>query len=70
VIDFGLKVARNEAVTEKDFSRLAEHGLDSEDAWDIAAFASLTTLINRMATFLDAKPNQEFYTMGRERAKL
>jgi alkylhydroperoxidase family enzyme len=52
-------------VTEADFARLAEHGFDAEDAWDIAAVTALFGLSNRIASVTGLMPNPEFYLMGR-----
>jgi uncharacterized peroxidase-related enzyme len=53
------------AVTEADIDRLREFGFSDEAIWDVAATASLFNLSNRMAQFIDLRPNEEFYSMGR-----
>jgi len=66
MLDFALKVAldaRN--VTDEDFGPLRAHGFSDEDIWDIAAIAAFFALSNRMANFLDMRPNDEFYLLGR-----
>ena len=50
---------------DADFEDLHEHGLDDEDAWDIAAITGLFGLSNRLANATDMRPNPEFYLMGR-----
>jgi len=66
MLDFAMKVsARAQEVGEADFEALAAHGLDEEDAWDIAAIAAFFGLSNRMANVTSMRPNPEFYTMGR-----
>ena len=50
---------------DADFEDLAEHGLDKEDVWDVAAITALFGLSNRMATAAGMVPNPEFYLMGR-----
>ena len=50
---------------DADFAALAEHGLDAEDAWDIAAVTALFGLSNRVASVTGLMPNPEFYLMGR-----
>ena len=40
-----------------------EHVPTDDDIWDIAAFFSLS---NRMANFTSMRPNDEFYSMGRD----
>lgn len=73
MLDFAMKVAldaRN--VSEDDFGPLRSQGFSEEDIWDIAAIASFFALSNRMANFLDMRPNDEFYLLGRvpkEKAK-
>lgn len=66
MLDFAFKVAFEAyAVEEEDFTALAQHGFDEEDAWDIAAIASFFALSNRMANATKMRPNDEFYAMGR-----
>ena len=66
MLDFALKVSRQAyAVNDDDFAILARHGLDEEDAWDIAAISSFFGLSNRMANVTSMRPNTEFYGMGR-----
>lgn len=66
VLDFALKVAlRSHEVEACDLDGLAQHGLDDEDAWDIAAIAALFALSNRIANATGLMPNPEFYLMGR-----
>lgn len=66
MLDFAMKVCeRSHEVEDADFEALAEHGFDSEDAWDIAAITAFFGLSNRMASFSNMQPNPEFYLMGR-----
>ncbi|KAL2077569.1 hypothetical protein ACEWY4_027073 [Coilia grayii] len=65
MLDFALTVCRSENVTEQHFQALEEHGLDREDAWDIAAIAAFFAMSNRLAHLTDMRPNAEFYNMGR-----
>ena len=54
-----------DTVTEADLDRLAEAGYSPEEIWDIGAITAFFNLSNRMATFADWRPNEEFHTMGR-----
>ena len=66
MLDFAIKVCDDSAaVVEQDFVTLEEHGLDSEDAWDIAAITAFFGLSNRVANVTAMRPNDEFYLMGR-----
>ena len=66
ICDFATKVnLRSDELCDDDFAALHQHGLDDEDAWDIAAIAGLFGLSNRLANATDMRPNPEFYTMGR-----
>lgn len=66
MLDFAMKVStRAWGVGEQDFEELRQHGLDMEDAWDIAAIAGFFGLSNRMANVTSMRPNDEFYTLGR-----
>ncbi|MFL5284612.1 MAG: peroxidase-related enzyme [Rhodopila sp.] len=69
MLDFAMKVAFEAyAVSEDDFATLAQHGFDKEDVWDIAAIASFFGMSNRMANVTSMRPNDEFYTLGRQKS--
>ena len=69
MLDFAMKVAFEAyAVSEDDFATLVRHGFDEEDAWDIAAIASFFGMSNRMANVTSMRPNDEFYTLGRQKS--
>ncbi|WP_432790021.1 peroxidase-related enzyme [Brevibacterium sp. K11IcPPYGO002] len=66
MLDFAVKVCEEPwAVGDADHQRLADHGFDAEDAWDIAAITGFFGLSNRMAHISEMLPNPEFYTLGR-----
>lgn len=66
ILDFAMKVCeQSHAISDDDFSALHAHGLDEEDAWDIAAITAFFGLSNRMASFSGMQPNPEFYLLGR-----
>jgi uncharacterized peroxidase-related enzyme len=66
MLDFAMKVClRSSEIEEADFQALHAHGFDDEDIWDIAAITAFFGLSNRMASFSNMMPNQEFYLMGR-----
>jgi uncharacterized peroxidase-related enzyme len=66
MVDFAMKVsAHAHAIGDDDFEALAQHGLNMEDAWDIAGIAAFFGLSNRMANVTSMRPNDEFYAMGR-----
>ena len=66
MLDFAMKVCTDPAdISEDDFTRMAEHGFDDEDVWDITAITGFFGLSNRMATVSGMRPNPEFYTLGR-----
>ena len=66
ILDFALKVCQDaHKIVEEDFTALHAHGLDDEDAWDIAAITAFFGLSNRMANTIGMRPNDEFYLMGR-----
>ena len=65
MLDFAVKVCEEPwAVGDADHAKLAEHGFDDEDAWDIAAITGFFGLSNRMAHISVMLPNPEFYTLG------
>lgn len=66
MLDFAMKAAFEAFnVGDDDLATLAAHGLDQEDAWDIAAIAAFFGMSNRMANVTSMRPNDEFYTLGR-----
>src|ERR1700759_4353894 len=49
MLDFAMKVSTQaHAVGDDDIGALAEHGFDTEDAWDIAAIAAFFAMSNRL----------------------
>ena len=66
MLDFAMKVAlESHAVEQADVDRLAPHGFDEEDVWDIAAIAAFFGMSNRIANATNTRPNDEFYALGR-----
>jgi uncharacterized peroxidase-related enzyme len=66
MLEFAMKVClQSDQINDADFAALHAHGLDDEDAWDIAAITAFFGLSNRMASFSGMMPNPEFYVMGR-----
>ena len=66
MLDFAMKICtQSHTIEDADFTTLAAHGFDNEDAWDIAAITAFFGLSNRMASFIGMQPNPEFYLMGR-----
>ncbi len=67
MLDFAMKVSDDSgAICDEDFGALRGHGFSDEDIWDIAGITALFGLSNRMANFTSMRPNDEFYTMGRD----
>ena len=67
MLAFAVKVAGDSrSVSEADFEALRAHGFDDEAIWDIGAIAAFFALSNRMANLTAMRPNDEFYTLGRQ----
>jgi uncharacterized peroxidase-related enzyme len=67
MLDAALKLATApQSFGEQDIQMLLGHGFTREDVWDIGAITSLFALSNRMAHLTDMRPNDEFYTLGRD----
>lgn len=67
MLDVAVKLTERPAeVTEADVDRLREAGFGEEAIWDIGAVTAFFNLSNRLATFADMRPNEEFHAMGRE----
>ena len=68
MLDFAMKTALEPwSIGDADFAALHAHGFSDEDIWDIGAVAGFFALSNRMANLTNMRPNDEFYTLGRER---
>ena len=69
MLDFVAKVATaSHTVDDTDFTGLTDHGFSDEDIWDIGAITAFFSYGSRMANFIDMRPNEEFYSLGRTRA--
>jgi uncharacterized peroxidase-related enzyme len=67
MLEFAVKVAeRSHDVDDADYEALWRHGFSDDEAWDIAAIAALFGMSNRLANAFSIRPNDEFYSMGRE----
>ncbi|UWG50740.1 Alkylhydroperoxidase family enzyme [Halalkaliarchaeum sp. AArc-CO] len=56
---------RPETVTREDLDRLYDAGFSEAEVWDVGVVAAFFNLSNRLATFADWRPNDEFYELGR-----
>ncbi len=66
MLDFAVKITTDSnSVDDEDFNRLHNMGFDDEAIWDIGAISAFFGLSNRMANLTEMRPNDEFYTMGR-----
>ena len=66
MLDFAVKIATNAAkISAADLEQLRTYGFSENDIWDIGAITALFALSNRMASLAAMRPNDEFYTMGR-----
>ena len=59
--DVTLSVAKAHSISDEQVFELEKHHLSHADIWDVVAFASLVSMINRMSLFLHICPNPEFY---------
>lgn len=67
MLDFAMKVAQaSHTIGDADVAALGGHGFTAEDIWDIGAIAAFFAMSNRIANLIDLRPNDEFYTMGRQ----
>jgi uncharacterized peroxidase-related enzyme len=68
MLDFAMKTALESwTIEDADLATLRGHGFSDDDIWDIGAVAAFFAMSNRMANLVDMRPNDEFYTLGRER---
>jgi len=67
MLEFAVKICQNSSeASDDDLKKLGDYGFSQEDIWDIASIASFFALSNRMANFAGMRPNEEFFTMGRQ----
>ena len=67
MLEFAAKVCEKSSdISDQDLQQLRGHGFNDEEIWDIASIASFFALSNRMANFTGMRPNDDFYTMGRQ----
>lgn len=70
MLDVAVKLTEEpDAVTTDDLDALAEAGYSEEEVWDIGSVAAFFNLSNRLATFADWRPNEEFYDLGRDQPR-
>ena len=66
MLDFAMKVSQHaDDVGDADFEMLRAHGFSDENIWDISAISAFFAMSNRIANFINLRPNDEFYLMGR-----
>ena len=66
MLGFAVKTATKAAeISAADLEQLRSYGFSENDIWDIGAITALFALSNRMASLAAMRPNDEFYTMGR-----
>ena len=67
MLDVAVKLTEEPAkISEDDFDRLESHGFSRKAIWDIGSVAAFFNLSNRLVHLADIRPNDEFYTMGRD----
>ena len=67
MLDVAVKLTEEpDAVTAADLDRLREAGFSEDEVWDVGAVTAFFNLSNRMATFADMRPNDEFHALGRD----
>ncbi len=67
MLAFALKVTQESyAINDADFAALREQGFSDEDIWDIGGISAFFALSNRMANMIAMRPNDEFYSLGRQ----
>ncbi|WP_255149617.1 peroxidase-related enzyme [Halorarius halobius] len=67
MLDFAEKLTESPGkVGDADVQALREVGFSKEAVWDITSVVGFYNLSNRLAVVTDMRPNDEFYTLGRE----
>ena len=66
MLDVAVKLTESPGtVDSSDVDRLREVGFSEKAAWDVASVTAFFNLSNRMSTFADIRPNEEFFALGR-----
>ncbi len=66
MLDFAWKLSATPAlIEESDRAALRRAGFSDEDIFDIGEVAAFYNASNRLASAVDARPNPEYYDMGR-----
>ena len=52
-------------ITDDTLGSLRDHGLTTEDIWDVGAISAFFALSNRLVHLTRTMPNEEFYVLGR-----
>ncbi|MEK9753319.1 MAG: peroxidase-related enzyme [Rhodospirillaceae bacterium] len=67
MLDYAMKVSlRAHEIVDVDFETLRGHGFSDDEIWDIGAISAFFGMSNRLANMTNMRPNDEFYTMGRQ----
>ncbi|XP_054040728.1 uncharacterized protein LOC128902218 isoform X2 [Rissa tridactyla] len=65
MLEFAVAVCTADNITEEHFQKVGRHSFDREDAWDVGMISAFFAMSNRIAHYIDLRPNKEFYAMGR-----
>ena len=67
MLAFAVKLAtRSGEIEDADIEALRAAGFDDDEIWDIGAVTALFALSNRMAALTALRPNEDFYSLGRQ----
>ncbi|MFC6716831.1 peroxidase-related enzyme [Natrialbaceae archaeon GCM10025810] len=67
MLDVAVKLTeRPTEVGREDLEALREAGFSEKAIWEIGAVTAYYNMSNRMATFAEMRPNDEFHALGRE----
>lgn len=67
MLAFAVKLTREPGrIDDDDIAALEAVGFSRTAIWDIASVTAFYNLSNRMATVADMRPNEEFYSLGRD----
>jgi uncharacterized peroxidase-related enzyme len=66
ILDYAVKVTQRPLeCAPEDIDALREHGLTTEEAWDVAEIAAMYNFTNRMALATGMLPNREYHALAR-----
>lgn len=67
ILDLAVKITKEPLqCSPEDIERLQQHGLSTEEVWDVIEIASMYNFTNRMSLACGMIPNEEYHALARQ----